>query len=47
MAQRYPGFVDELGYIPFDCDNHYYEQRRPSPAMSSPAMPPRCVQWAG
>jgi len=33
--------VDELGYIPFDCDNHYYEAVDAFTRHVDPAMQPR------
>lgn len=36
----------ELGYVPFDCDNHYYEALDAFTRHLSPKDGPRCVQWA-
>lgn len=38
--------MDDLGYTPFDCDNHYYEAVDAFTRHVDPAMQPRCVQWA-
>ncbi|MDH3753434.1 MAG: amidohydrolase [Acidimicrobiia bacterium] len=38
--------VDELGYRPFDADNHYYESLDAFTRHLDPALGPRCVQWA-
>ncbi len=35
----------ELGYRPFDCDNHYYEALDAFTRHVDPKMQPRCVQW--
>jgi predicted HD phosphohydrolase len=35
----------ELGYRPFDCDNHYYEALDAFTRHVDPKMHPRCVQW--
>lgn len=36
----------DLGYVPFDCDNHYYEALDAFTRHLSPKDGPRCVQWA-
>ena len=36
----------DLGYQPFDCDNHYYEARDAFTRHVPKAMQRRCVQWA-
>jgi predicted TIM-barrel fold metal-dependent hydrolase len=38
--------VAELGYRPFDCDNHYYESEDAFIRHVPEAMRPRVVQWA-
>lgn len=35
----------ELGYLPFDADNHYYEGLDAFTRHLDPKMAPRCVQW--
>lgn len=35
----------ELGYTPFDCDNHYYEALDAFTRHVDPKLQPRCVQW--
>lgn len=35
----------DLGYRPFDCDNHYYEALDAFTRHLDPALGPRCVQW--
>ena len=37
---------DELGYKPFDCDNHYYEAEDAFTRHVLKNMRARCVQWA-
>lgn len=37
---------DDLGYAPFDCDNHYYEALDAFTRHLDPSLGPRCVQWA-
>jgi predicted TIM-barrel fold metal-dependent hydrolase len=37
--------VDELGYLPFDADNHYYEALDAFTRHLDPKLGPRCVQW--
>jgi len=37
--------MDELGYLPFDCDNHYYEAADAFTRHVPKDMQPRCVQW--
>ena len=37
--------ADELGYRPFDADNHYYEGHDAFTRHVEPAMQPRVVQW--
>ncbi len=37
---------DELGYKPFDCDNHYYEAEDAFTRHVPKNMRARCVQWA-
>jgi hypothetical protein len=36
----------DLGYKPFDADNHYYEAEDAFTRHVPKAMQPRCVQWA-
>ncbi|MBW2498110.1 MAG: amidohydrolase family protein [Deltaproteobacteria bacterium] len=38
--------MSDLGYLPFDCDNHYYEAPDAFTRHVPKAMQPRCVQWA-
>jgi predicted TIM-barrel fold metal-dependent hydrolase len=38
--------MDELGFIPFDCDNHYYEALDAFTRHLDPKLGPRCVQWS-
>ncbi|MCH2171364.1 amidohydrolase [Myxococcota bacterium] len=38
--------VDEIGYKPFDCDNHYYEALDAFTRHVPGNMRSRCVQWA-
>ena len=38
--------MSELGYRPFDCDNHYYEALDAFTRHVPKNMQPRCVQWA-
>jgi predicted TIM-barrel fold metal-dependent hydrolase len=38
--------AQELGYTPFDCDNHYYEALDAFTRHVPKQMQPRCVQWA-
>ncbi|MBT5206789.1 MAG: amidohydrolase family protein [Acidimicrobiaceae bacterium] len=38
--------TDELGYRPFDCDNHYYEAEDAFIRHVAPEMRHRVVQWA-
>jgi predicted TIM-barrel fold metal-dependent hydrolase len=38
--------ASELGYAPFDCDNHYYEALDAFTRHLDPKLGPRCVQWA-
>ena len=37
--------MTELGYLPFDCDNHYYEARDAFTRHVPREMQARCVQW--
>ena len=37
--------MSELGYLAFDCDNHYYESRDAFTRHVPRAMQRRCVQW--
>ena len=37
--------VDDLGYLPFDADNHYYEALDAFTRHLDPALGPRVVQW--
>jgi predicted TIM-barrel fold metal-dependent hydrolase len=37
--------MSDLGYLPFDCDNHYYEAQDTFTRHVPKAMQPRCVQW--
>lgn len=36
----------DLGYLPFDCDNHYYEAIDAFTRHLDPKLGARCVQWA-
>lgn len=45
MSSEHP-VVQELGYRPFDADNHYYEALDAFTRHVPKAMQPRCVQWA-
>lgn len=45
MAGDAQSVVAELGYRPFDCDNHYYEALDAFTRHLDPALGPRCVQW--
>ena len=36
----------DLDYLPFDCDNHYYEALDAFTRHLDPKQGPRCVQWA-
>ena len=38
--------MSELGYQPFDCDNHYYEALDAFTRHVPKEWQPRCVQWA-
>jgi len=38
--------MEELGYLAFDADNHYYEALDAFTRHLDPKMGPRCVQWA-
>ena len=38
--------MSELGYLPFDCDNHYYESYDAFTRHVPREMQARCVQWA-
>ena len=38
--------MSELGYRPFDCDNHYYEAEDAFTRHVPKNMRARCVQWA-
>ena len=38
--------VKELGYQPFDADNHYYEAEDAFIRHIDPKMQKRCMQWA-
>jgi predicted TIM-barrel fold metal-dependent hydrolase len=38
--------AEELGYTPFDCDNHYYEALDAFTRHVPKEMQARCVQWA-
>ncbi len=38
--------VDDLGYRPFDADNHYYEALDAFTRHLDPALGPRIVQWS-
>ncbi|MEN9804738.1 MAG: hypothetical protein RIS41_1585 [Actinomycetota bacterium] len=47
MTSRTDAFsTGDLGYVPFDCDNHYYEALDAFTRHLDPALGPRCVQWA-
>ncbi|HBL07773.1 MAG TPA: amidohydrolase, partial [Acidimicrobiaceae bacterium] len=37
---------DVPGYVPFDCDNHYYEAEDAFTRHVPREMQPRVVQWA-
>jgi len=37
--------LSDLGYLPFDCDHHYYEARDAFTRHVPRAMQSRCVQW--
>ena len=37
--------MDDLGYLPFDCDNHYYEAPDAFTRHVPDHMHERCVQW--
>ena len=37
--------MDDLGYLPFDCDNHYYEAPDAFTRHVPDHMQERCVQW--
>ena len=37
---------DDLGFLPFDCDNHYYEALDAFTRHLDPKLGARCVQWA-
>ena len=37
--------MDDLGYLPFDCDNHYYEAPAAFTRHVPDHMQERCVQW--
>ena len=37
--------MDDLGYAPFDADNHYYEALDAFTRHLDPALGSRCVQW--
>lgn len=45
MTSDADAVVAELGYRPFDCDNHYYEALDAFTRHLDPALGPRCVQW--
>ena len=38
--------MTDLGYVPFDADNHYYEALDAFTRYLAPALGPRCVEWA-
>ncbi|MFM9036307.1 MAG: amidohydrolase family protein [Actinomycetota bacterium] len=38
--------TSELDFVPFDCDNHYYEAIDAFTRHLDPRHGPRCVQWA-
>lgn len=38
--------MSDLGYVPFDCDNHYYEALDAFTRHLDPRNAVRCVQWA-
>ncbi|MEE3240465.1 MAG: amidohydrolase family protein [Pseudomonadota bacterium] len=38
--------MTSLDYLPFDCDNHYYESHDAFTRHVPKNMQPRCVQWA-
>lgn len=38
--------MTDLGYLPFDCDNHYYESHDAFTRHVPKNMQRRCVQWA-
>lgn len=37
--------MEALGYVPFDCDNHYYEALDAFTRHLDPKLGSRCVQW--
>ncbi|MGA1542472.1 MAG: amidohydrolase, partial [Ilumatobacteraceae bacterium] len=37
---------NDLGFLPFDCDNHYYEALDAFTRHLDPKLGARCVQWA-
>jgi predicted TIM-barrel fold metal-dependent hydrolase len=37
--------IDELGYVPFDCDNHYYEAEDAFTRHLDPSLGERVIQW--
>ena len=45
MTSDADNVVAELGYRPFDCDNHYYEALDAFTRHLDPTLGPRCVQW--
>lgn len=38
--------MSDLSYLPFDCDNHYYESHDAFTRHVPKAMQNRCIQWA-
>jgi predicted TIM-barrel fold metal-dependent hydrolase len=38
--------MNDLGFLPFDADNHYYEAIDAFTRHLDPALGPRCVEWA-
>ena len=37
--------MSDLDFVPFDCDNHYYEAIDAFTRHLDPKLGPRCVQW--
>jgi predicted TIM-barrel fold metal-dependent hydrolase len=44
-AEAYAADMGELSFVPFDCDNHYYEAMDAFTRHLDPKLGPRCVQW--
>jgi predicted TIM-barrel fold metal-dependent hydrolase len=45
-AEEYDPPMSDLGFRPFDADNHYYEAEDAFTRHIDPAMAKRCMQWA-